>query len=170
MSYAQWLPTIQFIYQTKVLEVIVFLSLFCFCLTWIINITINLFQICKYCMAGKEPNIKFYVSRWMDWFETCFFLKIWKEYLPRKAPPSPERDFGMGQSGIHLLSTTLKASSRLMDRRENPATKYRMQGADGVRCLTHGDLCRDNSLKILAKCSRQAGTWWDDKNGIHNSK
>ena len=78
--------------------------------------------------------------------------------IRRKAPPRPERGFGKGDSGSHLFSLAEKASNRLRERREKPATIYRTQGAEGVLCGTHGDLWSDNSWNILAKCSRQAGT------------
>lgn len=42
--------------------------------------------------------------------------------IRRKASPRPERDFGKGVSGSQRLSLAEKASNRLMERREKPAT------------------------------------------------
>ena len=56
------------------------------------------------------------------------------------APPNPERGLGKGSKVCQRFSPNVKASNKLRDRREKPATKYRTQGADGVLCGTHGDL------------------------------
>lgn len=61
-------------------------------------------------------------------------------YLRREAPPSPERDFGKGGRGSQRFSAGEKASNRLRERREKPATMYKTHGAEGVLCGTQGDL------------------------------